>query len=110
MSDKPQNLEDMDLALYIYEKNEARVKENAVAIFLYSSGQTRIYAKPKTKFAPGLNDYSERVRSGMVNHNPWQQFNYLISGSFPPNSEMTELVDDERSKIASILKTWDELE
>ena len=109
MSDKPQNLEDMNLALYIYEKGAAQVKENAVAIFLYSDGQTRIYAKPNTKFAPGLNDYSERVRSGLVGHTPWQQFNYLIRGAFPPNSEMTELVDDERSKVASILQNWDEL-
>lgn len=110
MSSNQKKLQDMDLVLYIYDEDSKRVKNDAIAVFVYSDKQTNIYAKPGSKLESGLNEYSEKVRTGETNHNAWQQFNYLTRGAFQANSEAAELTDEEQSTVTKILQSWGELE
>ena len=104
-----QDPKEKNWVLYIYKKDEKNTPKNAVAIFVYDGKDTSIYPRPDGNLYSGLTSYKEKIRSGQVKHDGWQQFNYLTRGAFIPNSDVFELNDERRSEIAEILKDWDDI-
>ncbi len=102
-SEDPQ---DKDLDIYIYDKDEDAVVSNVKAIFVYEDKLTSIFWKPDTIHA-FLKQYVDRIHSGEITPTAWQQFVYLIHGSFPPNHRIFEQSDKIRTEVAQILHGWE---
>lgn len=92
--------------LYFYKKDEEKARTNAVAVFIYDDKITNIYPRPDGDLYSGLTSYKEKIQTGQVKHDDWQQFNYLTRGAFPPNCDIFELDDKRRSEVAKLLSDW----
>lgn len=109
MEKNKQDPKEKNWVLYIYEKDEKNLPVNAIAIFVYDRKITNIYPRPDGNLYSGLTSYKEKIQTGKIKHDDWQQFNYLTRGAFPPNCDIFELDDKRRLELAELLRNWDNI-